>query len=99
MGAADSRSLRPENYARMKDFVRRYVCVPFRRLLGDVHRELMHRLSVVLHGTLGSYPRGALHEGGATADAGLLARRASMHVFFSSLLVDSTTFFRIKLYN
>jgi hypothetical protein len=60
MGAADSDSLRSESYARMKEFVRRSTFVRFRRFLGDVHREFMQRLSVVLHGTLGSYLRFAL---------------------------------------
>jgi hypothetical protein len=34
-----------------------------------VRRELMHRLSVVLHDTLGSYLRDALQGGGAAAFA------------------------------
>jgi hypothetical protein len=51
--------------ARMKEFVRRSTYVPFRRSLGDVRREFIHRLSSVLHGTLGSYLRNALHDGGA----------------------------------
>jgi hypothetical protein len=37
-GAADSRSLRYDNYVRMQHFVRRTTYVPFRRLLGDVRR-------------------------------------------------------------
>jgi hypothetical protein len=60
MGAADSRSLRSESYARMKEFVRRFAYVPFRRFLGDVRREFIQRLSVALHGTLGFCPRDAL---------------------------------------
>jgi hypothetical protein len=54
----------------------------------------MQHLSLVLHGPLGSFVRDALHEGGANAVASLLAPRdeASVAVFFSSLLVDSTTF-------
>jgi hypothetical protein len=40
-------------HARMKEFVRRSSFVPFRRFLGDVRREFMQRLSLVLHGTLG----------------------------------------------
>jgi hypothetical protein len=74
MGAADSRSLRSQSYARMKEFVqRRPTYVPFRRFLGDVRREFMQRHNVVLHGTRGSYFRDALHEGGAAAIACLLA--------------------------
>jgi hypothetical protein len=59
----------------------------------------MHRLSVLLHGTPGSYLRHALQEGGAAAVACLLAPRgwASVSdIFFYSLLVDSTTFFATK---
>jgi hypothetical protein len=41
MGAADSRSLRPESYVSMQHFVRRSTYVPFRRFLGDVRREFM----------------------------------------------------------
>jgi hypothetical protein len=62
MGAADSRSLRSESYARIKEFVRWSTYVPFRPVCRDVHREFMQRLSVVLHGTLGSYLCDALHE-------------------------------------
>jgi hypothetical protein len=39
MGAAESRSLRCESYARMKEFVRRSAYIPFRLFLGDVRRE------------------------------------------------------------
>jgi hypothetical protein len=49
----------------MKDFVPGSKIVPFRRFLGDVHREFMQRLSTVLHGTLGSYLCNALQEGNA----------------------------------
>jgi hypothetical protein len=51
VGDAPSRTLRFNSYARMKPFVRRSTLTSFRRLLGDVRRELMQRLSVVLHGT------------------------------------------------
>jgi hypothetical protein len=44
---------------RMKEFVRRSTSVPFHRFLGDVRREFIHRLSVVLHRTLGNYLRDA----------------------------------------
>jgi hypothetical protein len=76
MGAADSRSLRSDNYVRMQHLVRRTTYVPFRRFRGDVRREFMQRLSAVLHGTLGSYLRDALHEGSADALACLLVPRA-----------------------
>jgi hypothetical protein len=38
---------------------------PFRCFLGDVHRELMERLSLVLHDALGSYLRDAVQESDA----------------------------------
>jgi hypothetical protein len=44
MGAADSRSLRSETYARMKDFVRRFTYVPFRRFLGKLILKLKSKL-------------------------------------------------------
>jgi hypothetical protein len=47
-------SLRNDRYVRMYHFGRRTTYVPFRRFLGDVRREFMHRLSTALHGTLGS---------------------------------------------
>jgi hypothetical protein len=43
---------------------------------GYVRREFMQRLSVALHGTLGSYPRDALQEGSADAVACLPVPRA-----------------------
>jgi hypothetical protein len=52
---------------RMKNSVRRSTSVLFHRFLGEVRRELMHRLSVVLHRTLGSYLRDAVKEGSADA--------------------------------
>jgi hypothetical protein len=55
----------------MQHFVRRATYIPFRRFLGDVRRESMQRLSVALHGTLGSCLRDALREGSADAVAGL----------------------------
>jgi hypothetical protein len=51
------------------EFVRQSRNVPFRPFLGDIRREFMQRISVVLHGTLGSYLGDALHESGATAVA------------------------------
>jgi hypothetical protein len=51
LGTAGSRSLR---YTRMKEFVRRSICVPFRRFLGGVSREFMQRFYVVIHAMLGS---------------------------------------------
>jgi hypothetical protein len=97
MGAADSRSLRSESYARMKDFIRRFTYIPFRRFLGDVRREFMHRLFVVFHGALGSYLREALlHEGGVDVVVCLPAPRAYAFVrVFLGGEVDSTTFFMI----
>ena len=76
MGAADSRSLRSDSYARMQHFVRRSTYVPFRRLWGDVLCEFMQRLSTALHGTLGSCLRGAFQEDSANAVACLAVPRA-----------------------
>jgi hypothetical protein len=69
MGAADSRSLRFDSYVRMQHFARRSSSFPSRRFWGGVLREFMQRLSIALHGTLGSYLRDALHEGSADAVA------------------------------
>jgi hypothetical protein len=84
----------------MIEMVRRSTtCVPLRRFLGDVRRELMQRLSVVLRGTLGSYLRDALREGVGADVACLRAPRAqaSLPPLHSPLfLVDSTTLFVIK---
>jgi hypothetical protein len=76
--AANSLSLRFESYhTRMKEIVRRSTTsVRFRRSLGDVRREFMHRLFVVLHRTLASFLRGVLHEGVACDVASLPAPRA-----------------------
>jgi hypothetical protein len=41
MGAADSRALRSESYACMKEYERRFTFVPFRRCLGNVRSDLM----------------------------------------------------------
>jgi hypothetical protein len=82
MGAADSRSLRSDNYVRVQHFVRRSTYVPFRRLLGDVRREFMQRLSAALHGTLGSYLRDAFQEGSADAVACLPVPRAWVFFLF-----------------
>jgi hypothetical protein len=76
MGIADSRSLRYDNYVRMLHFVRPVTSVPFWRFGGDVRRECKQRLSAALHGTLGSYPRDALHEGSADVVACLHVRAA-----------------------
>jgi hypothetical protein len=48
MGAADSRSLRIDNYVRMHHVVRRTTYVRFRHFLGGVRREFMKRLSAAL---------------------------------------------------
>jgi hypothetical protein len=71
----------------------------FRQFFADVRREFVQHPSVVLHGTLASYLRDALHEGGAAAFTCLLAPRAHVHLPFSppSLLVDSTAFIVIKI--
>jgi hypothetical protein len=63
MGAAASRALPSDIYARMKEFVRCSTSIPFRWLLSDVCHEFMQRLSMVLCDTLGSYLRDTLHEG------------------------------------
>jgi hypothetical protein len=76
MGAAVSRSMRSHNYVRMQHFVRRTTYVPFRRFWGDVRRKFMQRLSVALHGTLGSYLRGAFQEGSDDVVACLHVPRA-----------------------
>jgi hypothetical protein len=73
--SANYRSLRSDNYVRMKDFVRRSTYVPFRGILGGMRRGFMQRLYAVLHGTLGSYLHDALQEGSADV-ACLLAPRA-----------------------
>jgi hypothetical protein len=57
MGVADSRSLLSGICVRMKVSIRRsFTPIPFRRFWSDARRELLQRLFVVLHGTLGSYP-------------------------------------------
>jgi hypothetical protein len=76
IGAADSRSFRADSYVHMQHFVHQSTSVPFRRFLGDVRRECMQRLSVALHGTLGSYLRDAFHEGSDDAVACLPVPRA-----------------------
>jgi hypothetical protein len=78
----------------------------FRRFLEDVRRDFMQRVHVVFHGTLGLYLRDALHEAGGAAVVCLFAPRAEAYVpsvfcllpfVFSSSLVDSATFFVIKI--
>jgi hypothetical protein len=63
-----------------------------------VRREFMPLLPMVLHDTLGSYLGDALYECGAASVACLPAPRAqaSVPIFFSALLEDSTTFFVIN---
>jgi hypothetical protein len=69
LGAANSRSLRSESYARIKELEQQFTSIPFRRFLGDVRREcIIQRCCAVLHGTLDSYLRDALHMGGANVD-------------------------------
>jgi hypothetical protein len=48
MGVADSRSLRSDTHVHLQHFLRRIIFVPFRRFLGDVRREFMQRLFMVL---------------------------------------------------
>jgi hypothetical protein len=74
MGAADSHSLRFDNYVRMQyiSFVELLLFL-FGVFGGDLRREFMQRLS--LHGTLGSYLRDALQEGSAEAVACLPSHR------------------------
>jgi hypothetical protein len=60
MDALDSRSFRCDSYGHMQHFVRRTTYVPFRCFGGNVRREFTHRLSVALHGSLGSSLRDAL---------------------------------------
>jgi hypothetical protein len=85
MGIANSRSLRFDSYVRLQHFVCRSNFVPFRRFLVDVRREFMQRLSVTLHGTLGSYLRDGFYEGSADAVARFSVPRAQ--VFPSFLLL------------
>jgi hypothetical protein len=95
MGAAVSRCVRCESYARMKEFVRQSTYIPFHRFLGDLRREFMQILSVVLHGTLGSYLRDALQGGCAVVVACCLhaPRDSTFCAYFLFLFSgDSTAF-------
>jgi hypothetical protein len=61
MDVAKSSSMGFDGYARPTSLIRRPAYIPFHRLLSDVRREFMQRLSIrALHGTLGSYLRDAL---------------------------------------
>jgi hypothetical protein len=60
---ADLCALRSDNEVCIKEYVRRSISVPLRRFLVDVRRDIIQCLSVVLHGTLGSYLLDAVHEG------------------------------------
>jgi hypothetical protein len=64
----------------MQHFVRRSAFVPFRHVWGDVRREFLQRLYVVLHGTiLDSYNlRDALQEGNVDVVACLHAPRGKL---------------------
>jgi hypothetical protein len=95
MDAADSQSLRCDCYVRMQHFVRRTTYVSFRCFLGDVRRQFMQRLHVVIHGTLGSYLREALQEG--SDDAVVCSSGLGFSLFSSFGLVASTTFSCKKL--
>jgi hypothetical protein len=100
LGAADSRSLRFQTYTRIINvFVRGSTYVPFRRFLGDVRRDFIQRVSLALHGTLGSCLRDALHEGDAVVVACLLAPQTlvSLLPLHSPLVMaGSTAFFVIN---
>jgi hypothetical protein len=86
MGAADSRSLRPERYAIMRHFVHRSIFAPFEGFWGmNVRREFLQRLFVALHGTLGSYFRDALQEESANVLACLLVPLAQTSGVFPSV--------------
>jgi hypothetical protein len=75
MDAADSHSSLMTTYMCMTDFIRRYSYVPLRHFWGDVLREFMQRLSVVIDGTLGAHLRDALREGSVDIVACLPAPR------------------------
>jgi hypothetical protein len=62
--------MRYDNYVRIS-FVNLLV-FPFDVFWGHVLRELLQRLFTTLHGTLGSYLRDALYEGGAEVLASYL---------------------------
>jgi hypothetical protein len=76
MGAADSRSLRSNNYVLMIEFAHRSTYVPFRCFLDDVRREFMRHLPLTVHGTLDPKLQKALHEGNTHVVAYPLAPRA-----------------------
>jgi hypothetical protein len=96
MAAAGSRSLRFDSCVRMRHFVRRYNHVPFRRFWGGLRREFMQHIFVVLHGTLGSYLRDALHEGSVDAVACLLVPRAKKYGVFPFAIFYLFTAFLVK---
>jgi hypothetical protein len=92
----------------MKGFVRRSAPVPFRRFLGDVRRELMHRLSVALHWLMArSVPilvMPLFQEGGAAAVACLPHLLRGLWLidclpsYSPLLLVGSTAFFVVSCF-
>jgi hypothetical protein len=65
MGASLDRSVRCECYveAHWSSNVKYLYVIAFRGFLGNVVEEFLQRVSVVPHGTLGSYLRKALHGG------------------------------------
>jgi hypothetical protein len=75
-GVADSRSLRSDTSCPHATFRSSIYFVPIRRSWGVVRREIMQRLSVALHGTLGSNLRDAFEEGNANTVAYLHIPRA-----------------------
>jgi hypothetical protein len=71
----------------MNHSVRRSTYVPFRRFYGCVVRQIMQRLSIAIHGTLGSFLRDVLWDDNVDVVACLLVPRAwARGVFLSSLL-------------
>jgi hypothetical protein len=78
----ESRGSRPQKGEKKFPYICHKMYSPYDNVLQrwDVRREFMQRLSMVLHGTLGSYPRDALQEGVAAAVACLSAPRAKAYV-------------------
>jgi hypothetical protein len=82
----------------MQHFVRRSTSLPFRRFWGDVRREFVQRLSVAVHGTMGSYLRDALQEGSADDVACLPCSSGLGFFFFSSFCLVASTAFSCKIF-
>jgi hypothetical protein len=105
MGVADFRFLCYDSYVRMQHFVRRYTYVPFRRCLGDMRRQFVHRLSAARHDASGSHLRDALQAGCGlcrccgmpSCSSGLGMRGAFLVICPFSLVVISTDFLVKKI--